>query len=288
MTESSPGRVFLEYGPVRMEIDAFTGGIGDTDAAIRIADAVEREFDRVAVHMDRLRAMRYFREPDESLPAVLNKMIAAVAEIGAGDLNTLAAVAGAFAEYAMEYGASIGCDRVVANNGGDIAIHNSGTDPIRVGIALPGGGMAGMDIIPGGGIAGICTSGRGGRSFTKGIATSVTVLAATASLADAAATAVANATNIDSPAILRALAEEIDSGTDIAGQVVTLRVGSLSHEEKALAALNGAREANLLLGECLIAGALIRVDEVVLKIPDELPISIEAGGAPEGRRESAW
>ncbi len=279
MSASSPGKVFLEYGPVRMEIDAFAGGRGDTERAVRIAEEVEREFDRVAVHMDRLRAMRAFRETDPALPAVLNKMILAIEAVGEGDLNTLAAVAGAFAEYAAEFGACIGCDRVVANNGGDIAIHNAGPGPVRVGIPLPGGRLAGMDIRPGGGVAGICTSGRGGRSFTKGIASSVTVLAATASLADAAATAVANATNVDSPEILRAPAEEIDSGTDIAGQLVTLRVGPLSREEKARAVLNGADAARRLADSGVIAGALVCLDELALKVPDRLPIEIGAASA---------
>ena len=62
---------------------------------------------------------------------------------------------------------------------------------------------------------GIATSGRGGRSFSLGIADSATVLAATAAAADAAATLIANAVNIDHPAIERRPARELDPDSDL-------------------------------------------------------------------------
>ena len=55
---------------------------------------------------------------------------------------------------------------------------------------------------------GIATSGRHGRSFSLGIADAVTVLARTASQADAAATIIANAVDLPGhPAILRVPAQ---------------------------------------------------------------------------------
>ena len=62
------------------------------------------------------------------------------------------------------------------------------------------------------GIGGIATSGFNGRSFTLGIADSVTVVAASAAAADAAATVVANAVDLDSPAIERRPASSARSG----------------------------------------------------------------------------
>ena len=53
-------------------------------------------------------------------------------------------------------------------------------------------------------VRGIATSGRHGRSFSLGIADAVTVLAKTASQADAAATIIANAVDLPGhPAIIR-------------------------------------------------------------------------------------
>ncbi len=52
-------------------------------------------------------------------------------------------------------------------------------------------------------VRGVATSGWRGRSFSLGIADSVTVLAATAAQADAAATVIANAVDVDDAAIQR-------------------------------------------------------------------------------------
>ena len=57
-------------------------------------------------------------------------------------------------------------------------------------------------------VRGIATSGWRGRSFSLGIADAVTVLAATAAAADAAATMIANAVDLPGhPAIVRAAGE---------------------------------------------------------------------------------
>lgn len=266
------GRFFLQHGPVRMTIDAWRDGLPDPAAAQEIARAVEAQFGLVAAHMERLRAHRAFPAPDPSLPPVLNKMIAGVEASGCPSLNTLGAVAGAFAEYAAERGAALGCTRVIANNGGDIAIHNREPRPVTVGISLAGGERAVVTLPPGSPIRGVCTSGFGGRSFTKGIADSVTVFAEGAPAADACATVVANAVNVEHPAILRRPAEEIDSGTDIPGQLVTLGVGPLPREARIRAILKGGEAAQRLLDRGVIAGAVLCLGDIVLRVPDDLPI----------------
>ena len=76
------------------------------------------------------------------------------------------------------------------------------------------------------GIGGIATSGARGRSFSLGIADSVTVLARDAATADAAATLIANAVDIDSPAIMRRPARELDPDSDLGDRLVTVSVGA--------------------------------------------------------------
>jgi ApbE superfamily uncharacterized protein (UPF0280 family) len=107
------------------------------------------------------------------------------------------------------------------------------------------------------GIGGVATSGLGGRSFTKGIASAATVLSQTAALSDAAATVIGNFTNVEDPNIMRSLAEKIYPDTDIAGEWVTIKVGKLS-EEKIEEALNrGFSKAQLICQKGLINGGLI-------------------------------
>ncbi len=83
----------------------------------------------------------------------------------------------------------------------------------------------------GSGIGGIATSGARGRSFSLGIADAVTTLARDAATADVAATLIANAVNIDSPAVVRRPARTLDPDSDLRDLPVTVSVGALSSAE---------------------------------------------------------
>jgi hypothetical protein len=120
-----------------------------------------------------------------------------------------------------------------------------------------------ISIDAGSGVGGVATSGFGGRSFTKGIASAATILSANASLADAAATVVGNFTNVEDPGIARSRAEAIYPDTDIAGEWVTTRVGTLPIETVEEALQNGLDKARALCARGLIQGALIAVKKRV-------------------------
>jgi len=109
------------------------------------------------------------------------------------------------------------------------------------------------------GVGGIATSGLGGRSFTKGIASAATVLAGTASFSDAAATVIGNSTNVKDSRIKRSLAETIYPDTDIAGEWVTVEVGELSWEIIEEALQRGLSKADSICRKGLIKGALVAV-----------------------------
>ena len=76
-------------------------------------------------------------------------------------------------------------------------------------------------------VRGVATSGWRGRSFSFGIADSVTVLAATAAQADAAASMIANAVNVDHPGIVRQPAHSLRDMTDLGDLAVTVDVPRL-------------------------------------------------------------
>jgi hypothetical protein len=106
-------------------------------------------------------------------------------------------------------------------------------------------------------VRGIATSGRGGRSFSLGIADSATVLAATAAAADAAATLVANAVNVEHPAIERQPARALDPDSDLLDLPVTVAVGVLPPALVEEALNRGAVEARRLRLCGLIEGAAL-------------------------------
>jgi ApbE superfamily uncharacterized protein (UPF0280 family) len=164
----------------------------------------------------------------------------------------MAAVAGAVAEdilAAMLEAAP--CRRAYVNNGGDIALHLGAGEVFT--IASP----AGPVIIRAADEArGIATSGWKGRSFSLGIADSVTVLAHSAATADAAATLIANAVDLpDSPKVKRQPACEIAPDSDLRDRSVTVAVQPLTAAEMAEALARGLRLAENMVSEGHIVAA---------------------------------
>src|SRR6266567_392628 len=119
--------------------------------------------------------------------------------------------------------------------GGFIALHLADGEQFIVGLAeRPDqlGLMRTMIIDAGDPSRGVATSGRHGRSFSLGIADAVTVLAPTASQADAAATIIANAVDLPGhPAIVRCLAHDLQPDSDLGARLVTRDVGPLGESE---------------------------------------------------------
>src|SRR6478752_3861065 len=188
-------------------------------------------------------------------------MHAAVAPFAVGHFITpMAAVAGSVAEEIL--GAMLDAarlDRAYVNNGGDIALHLTGAEQFAVGLMDrpdPRGVMRTIYIEAGDPARGIATSGRRGRSFSLGIADAVTVLAKTASQADAAATLIANAVDLPGhPGIVRLPANELQPDSDLGARLVTREVGALSESEIELALEAGADCARFCVASGLIEGA---------------------------------
>ena len=67
----------------------------------------------------------------------------------------------------------------------------------------------------------------------------MTVLAASSAQADVAATLIANAVQVDDPAVRRQPASDLDADSDLGDQLVTVDVGPLSAEAVALALERG-------------------------------------------------
>jgi uncharacterized protein len=179
-------------------------------------------------------------------------------------ITPMAAVAGSVADELMSLMTAAGpLDRAYVNDGGDIAVFCAKGEMLEIGIAgsfrkgpIPSGsGIA--HVRQGDGIGGIATSGARGRSFSLGIADSVTVLAANAASADAAATMIGNAVNCDHPAIKRRAATDLDPDSDLGRQLVTVSVGPLPTVQVRRALEAGRVRADACLRRGLILGAAL-------------------------------
>jgi hypothetical protein len=178
-------------------------------------------------------------------------------------ITPMAAVAGAVADEvlaAMVAGHDLA--KAYVNNGGDIAIHLAPGERFETGIV---GDIAKPKITATASVGaedavrGIASSGWRGRSFSLGIADSVTVLARDAAAADAAATMIANAVNTDHPAIERRPARDLDPDSDLREHRVTVSVGALDPASIAAALAQGEGAARLHREAGLIEAAYIEL-----------------------------
>lgn len=264
-------RLHLQDGPIDLIVEAR----GDASQVRAAYDAAARRFtgllDELCVELTELRKAAELGTC--SLKGVVaRRMHAAVAPYAADCFITpMAAVAGSVAEEilgAMLNAASL--DQAYVNNGGDIALHFARGEHFSVGLMdRPGrdGVMRRMKVVADDPVRGIATSGRHGRSFSLGIADAVTVLAATASQADAAATIIANAVDLPGhPAIVRQPANELQPDSDLGARLVTRDVSELSPTEIAAALESGAECARHLFDRGLIEGAVLQLSGDMLVI----------------------
>ena len=210
-------------------------------------------------------------------------------------ITPMAAVAGSVAEELIAFYCREGVSRAWVNNGGDIALHLTAHESVSIGLYSDLSRFDerqvrhGLDIdarfmvsgsLP---IRGVATSGWRGRSFSLGIADSVTVLAQTAAAADAAATMIANAVDCDDARIVRRPASEIKDDSDLGDIEVTVAVPPLDAGLVEQALRRGGRRAGELRAAGLIwSAALVCQGQVLTTIDDDF-VSRLVPGAPMER-----
>jgi len=269
------GRLHCQHGPIGLLIEAW-GEAAEVERAYAQAEA------RFGTILEELVAeLPGLRRPiDDAMPifdgAVAKRMANAVWPHRTVFVTPMAAVAGAVADEVL---AAVLRDRAlskaVVNDGGDIAFHLARGASLATGIvadiATPAlDALASIDATSQ--ARGIATSGWRGRSQSLGIADAVTVLARTAAGADAAATLIANATNIEHPAIVRRPAQSLREDSDLGEHLVTVDVPPLPPAliDAALAA--GAACAERMRRAGLIESALLLLQGRARSVHGAVPL----------------
>ncbi|WP_108879852.1 UPF0280 family protein [Anderseniella sp. Alg231-50] len=273
-------RLHLQHGPIDLIIEAD----GKPDQVSRAYTAARARFETVlgvlAEELPTLRSLMPQAGLEVSGP-IASRMVAAVRPHWTSKVTPMAAVAGSVADEMLDaMCASADLSRAYVNNGGDIALHLA--DGQTFSIASANGPVAVHAADP---VRGIATSGWRGRSFSFGIADSVTVLAATAAQADIAATLVANEVDLPrSIKVRRAPAAALYPDSDLGQRRVTVEVAELTDREVATALERGLEFAGRLQGRGLIVAATLGLNDEVRTLDAG---SADAGPAMTGIRQHA-
>jgi uncharacterized protein len=270
-------RLHMQDGPIDLIVEGF-GEEGEIEAAYHAAAG------RFVTVLDELCSeLPFLRQPatvDGPRPAgsVARHMVSAVRPYASRQFITpMAAVAGSVAEEILEAMTSAAAlSRAYVNDGGDIALHLAAGEKFVVGmvdlrdrprnptfrksrnVGHPLFGTTTIDYEQP--IRGIATSGWRGRSFSLGIADAVTVLGGTASMADAAATIIANAVDLPgNDKIGRVPACDLAPDNDLGERLVTQSVGQLSSYEICEALAAGVRTAESLRHAGLIRASALNL-----------------------------
>ena len=277
-------RWHFQHGPIDLVISAD----GDA-AALAIAHAAAwQRFAQVLPEL--VQELPQLRLAVSSSPAdcplqgpVARRMWQACQPFANDFITPMAAVAGSVAQEIIACYQRPGIARAWVNNGGDIAMHLTPGQSLKVGLYAD---IARLDVaqlqdqllldgqfsvdaaMP---VRGVATSGWRGRSFSMGIADSVTVLARTAAQADAAATVIANAVNVNDARVQRAPAASLKDDSDLGQRLVTTGVPTLAPAMVLQALQAGLATARSLQNKGLIDSALLVCQQQALQTSENAP-----------------
>jgi ApbE superfamily uncharacterized protein (UPF0280 family) len=257
-------RRHFQHGPIDLVLEAFGAGTEIEAAYAQAWMRFETILEELVAELPALRTPVTRNGPRLAGP-VARVMRDACAPHRERFVTPMAAVAGAVADAvlaAMTTGRDL--DKAYVNNGGDIALHLAPGAALTTGLVALGArpsfdGLA--RIAAASPVRGIATSGWRGRSLSLGIADSVTVLARGAAEADVAATLVANAVDLDDPAVRRAPARELAPDSDLGDRSVTVDVGPLSADKVDRALAHGLDCARTMARRGLILDACLTLQD---------------------------
>jgi ApbE superfamily uncharacterized protein (UPF0280 family) len=281
------GRWHFQHGP----IDIVIGAEGTAEALAAAQAAAWARFESVlgelVAELPRLRQP----VPADAVDCPLRGLVARrmwsaclpLRAEAAGFITPMAAVAGAVAQELIGSYQRPGITRAWVNNGGDIALHLAPGASARVGlfadlatfdadaaVRTAEGNLrtdAAFTVHADDPVRGVATSGWRGRSQSRGIADAVTVLAASAAMADAAATVIANAVDVDDARILRQPANTLRDDSDLGERLVTVAVPPLPQNLIDEALRRGLACAQRLQAMGLVHAALLVCQGSLARLP---------------------
>jgi len=248
-------RLFLQHGPINIVLEAF--GIDKNLAYRNVKKYFETILDELVLDLELLKKEVVLNRKFNN--KISQSMQDATERFAPTFITPMAAVAGSIADNILRVLINdTNLEKAYVNNGGDVSFYLNENQIIKSSLAAIPNIIA--EIKYKDKSRGIATSGWRGKSFSRGIADSVTVLAKNAALADAAATMIGNAVDIyNHPKIKKRPANDIYEDSDLNNLLITVEVGNLTELEIRKALKNGYQTALQYVRKDLINTALIQL-----------------------------
>jgi ApbE superfamily uncharacterized protein (UPF0280 family) len=267
----SGNRQHFQHGPIDLLIQAEGDPIAVQDAHAQASKQFAEVLPTLVTELSRLRQPLRTGNPNAFIGPVARRMWQACRPFADEFFITpMAAVAGSVAQHILKSYQVPGIKRAWVNNGGDIALHLTPGTQLQLGLfsdltrVLPSiltAQLPELDamatILAESNIGGVATSGWAGRSHSFGIADSVTVFASDAGVADAAATILANAVNVDDDLVVRQPASSLSDDTDLEDRLVTVSVPKLDRSQVARALAYGLEKAQTYVDAGLLQSVVL-------------------------------
>ena len=250
-------RLFLRHGPINIVLEAI--GIDKDLAYQNVKGYFETLLEQLVLDMELLKEEVVFNRKFNN--NISQSMQDATERYSPAFITPMAAVAGSIADNILRVLINnTNLEKAYVNNGGDVSFYLNKNQIMKTSLAAIPNMIA--EIKYKDKSRGIATSGWRGKSFSRGIADSVTVLADNAAMADAAATMIGNAVDIyNHPKIKKQPANEMYEDSDLKNLLITVEVGLLTKVEIKEALKNGYQTALQYINKDLINTALIQLSE---------------------------
>jgi len=250
-------RLYLEYGPTNLVVEAVHK---DKQKIYNyIIKNIDQMLSELSLELSKLREKT--KDSTKFNSQIAKKMNDSTKIFLPRFITPLASVAGAISETLLdEILSKFDLEKIYINNGGDAAIFLKKKQKLKFLVASTNSFLITLE---GDNCKyGIATSGWKGRSFSMGIADSVTTIAKSSAIADAAATVIANDTDIKNHKnIKKQEASKIDEYSDLKNKLVTTYVGELSLNDIQKSLKKGVITAKRLIKKNIILTALLNIKE---------------------------
>ena len=250
-------RLFLQHGPINIVLEAF--GDNQNLAYSNVKKYFETILDDLVKDLTLLKKEVVLNRKFNN--KISQSMQDATEKFAPTFITPMASVAGSIADNILKVLVkNTNLQKAYVNNGGDVAFHLSENQIMKSSLAAIPNMIA--EIKYKDRSRGIATSGWRGKSFSRGIADSVTVLAENAAIADAAATMICNTVDIhNNPKIKKKPANNLYEDSDLKNLSITVEVGELTKVEIKEAIKNGYETAMQYVEKNLINTALIQLSD---------------------------